>query len=70
MENKSKISSIENDLTIRVKAKKCPRYKAEPELAEKIQSVDVEVNEDYSGDSEIFELNIYIKNKRMINADA
>lgn len=63
-------NNIENDMMIRVKAKKCPRYKASAELAQKIQSVDVEVNEDCSGDSEIFELNIYIKNKRMINADA
>lgn len=58
-----------NDLSIRVKAKKCPRFKAGPELG-KIQSIEVEVNEDYSGECDVVELNILLKKKRMINADA
>lgn len=68
MEQNSNIEN--NDLNIHVKAKKCPRYKAGPELG-KIQSIEVEVNEDYSGECDMLELNILFKKKKlMINADA
>lgn len=70
MENNCEQNSFDNDMVIRVKAKKCQRYKAGPQLSHKVQSIDVEVNEDYTGECESIELNIQIKRKRMINADA
>jgi hypothetical protein len=54
-----------SDLNIRVKAKKCPRFKAGPELG-KIQSIDVEVKEDYSDECESIELNIFFHSERKL----
>lgn len=61
---------LDNDLYINVKAKKCPSDQNEHGSTPKIQSLDIEFDEDYSGNSEIFELKIRIKRKIMINADA
>ena len=68
MENNCNQNS--DDTIIRVKAKKCPRFKAGADLSGKVNIIDVELNEDSTGECESFELNIQIKKKRMINADA
>jgi hypothetical protein len=67
MENNCNQNS--DDMVIRVKAKKCPRFKAGADLSSKVNRIDVELNEDYSGECENFELNIHLQSK-ITKADA
>lgn len=62
-------NSVNNDLTVNVRTQRCPRFKAGSELSGKVNRIDVEVNEDYTGECENFELKIQIQGK-ITKADA
>lgn len=63
MENTCENNEVKNDLFVRVKAKKVPRFKAGPELANKVTMVSVEVSEEQNETEEIFDLNIHIQSR-------
>lgn len=73
MENTCENNEVKNDIFVRVKAKKIPRYKAGPELANRVTMVAVEVSEEQTDTAEIFDLNIHIQTKdgsKLTKADA
>lgn len=63
MENTCENNEVKNDLFIRVKAKKMPRFKAGPELAHKVTMVAVEVSEEQTETADILDLNIHIQSR-------
>jgi hypothetical protein len=73
MENHLENQEVKNDIFVRVKAKKIPRYKAPAELADKVTMVSVELNEVESETEEGFDLNIHIQSRagsKLTKADA
>lgn len=73
MENTCENNEVKNDLFVRVKAKKVPRFKAVPELADRVTMVSVEVSEEQTETEEIFDLNIHIQSRagsKLTKADA
>jgi hypothetical protein len=63
MENTCGNSETKNDLFIRVKAKKMPRFKAGPELADRVTMVAVEVSEEQTETADILDLNIHVQTR-------
>ncbi len=66
MENTCEKNEVKNDLFIRVKAKKVPRFKAGPELGKLTTMVAVEVCEEQTETEETFDLNIHIQTERKL----
>jgi len=66
MENKCENNEVKNDLFIRVKAKKVPRFKAGPELGDRVKMVAVEVSEEQTETEETLDLNIHIQTERKL----
>ena len=63
MENHLENKEVTNDIFVRVKVKKAPKYKAPSELSDKIKMVAVELNEVESETEEGFDLNIHIQSR-------
>jgi len=63
MENTCENNEVKNDLFIRVKATKSPKYKAPAELSDKITMVAVEVSETQTETADILDLNIHIQSR-------
>lgn len=63
MENHLENKEVTNDVFVRVKVKKVPKYKAPSELSDKVKMVSVELNEVESETEEGFDLNIHIQSR-------
>jgi len=63
MENHLDNKEVTNDIFVRVKVKKAPKYKAPSELSDKVKMVSVELNEVESETEEGFDLNIHIQSR-------
>lgn len=73
MENHLENKEVTNDIFVRVKVKKAPKYKAPAELSDKVKMVAVELNEVESETEEGFDLNIHIQSRagsKLTKADA
>lgn len=73
MENNCENTGTKNDLFVRVKATKSPKFRAPAELSERVTSVAVEVNEELTETAESFDLNIHIQSRadsKLTKADA
>jgi hypothetical protein len=63
MERNCENSEVKNDLFVRIKVKKMPRYKAPAELADKVQMIAVEVDETETEKESTLDLNIHIQSR-------
>jgi hypothetical protein len=63
MENHLEDKEVKNDIFVRLKVKKAPKYKAPAELSDKVSMVSVELNEVESETEEGFDLNIHIQSR-------
>ena len=73
MENHLENKEVANDIFVRVKVKKAPKYKAPSELSDKVKMVAVELNEVECETEEGFDLNIHIQSRagsKLTKADA
>lgn len=73
MQNNCENSEVKNDLFVRIKVKKMPRYKAPAELADKVQMIAVEVDETETETESSLDLNIHIQSRagsKLTKADA
>ena len=63
MENHLENKEVTNDIFVRVKVKKAPKYKAPSGLSDNVKMVSVELNEVESETEEGFDLNIHIQSR-------
>jgi hypothetical protein len=73
MEKHLENKEVTNDIFVRVKVKKAPKYKAPSELSDKVKMVSVELNEVECETEEGFDLNIHIQSRagsKLTKADA
>lgn len=61
MENTCGNNTVKNDLFVRVKATKSPKYKAPAELSDKVKMIAIEVTETETETSESIEVNLHFQ---------
>jgi uncharacterized membrane protein YcjF (UPF0283 family) len=73
MENTSEMTEVKNDLFVRIKVKKAPKYKAPSEVSDKVHMIAIEVDEVETEKGSTLELNIHIQSRagsKLTKADA
>lgn len=63
MENNCENAEVKNDLFVRVKVKKSPKYKAPAEVTDKVHMIAIEVDETETEKESILDLNIHIQSR-------
>lgn len=73
MQNSCENTEVKNDLFVRVKVKKAPKYKAPSEVSDKVHMIAIEVDETETETESSLDLNIHIQSRagsKLTKADA
>ena len=65
----TKNNCSKSDLTVALKTRRSPRFKAGAELSGKVNRVEVDFNEELTEDAELMEINIHLISEACVSCD-